>query len=140
MASEDLPSDNESDHGVPIPSDLSTGAHASAASKPRKKADPAVYQAVNDEDDGVLFSMPAGWNRMSIVLRDKGVLRFVKYVSAQASGDRWDVTGAFGVEDDEGEDERVGVGEEAEIEEAETEKDYDDDDNDTNDSSDESSD
>lgn len=46
----------------------------------------------------------------SVVLRDKGTLRFVKYVSEAAGGDRWDVKGevelssdAFdGEEDDEG--------------------------------------
>ncbi len=35
--------------------------------------------------------MPAGWNRLGIVLRDKGVLRFVKYVSKHAKDDRWDI-------------------------------------------------
>lgn len=72
----------------------------------RRKADPAIYRTANDdeEDDGVLFSMPASWNTMSIVLRDKGVLRFVKYVSQSAPGDRWDVVGEFeisGWNDDE---------------------------------------
>ena len=69
-------------------------------------ADPAVYQSANDEDDddGVLFSMAPGWNRLSLVLRDKGVMKFVKYVSARAQGDRWDAVGEFGV-DDTGEDE-----------------------------------
>ncbi|KAL3453091.1 Oxoglutarate and iron-dependent oxygenase degradation C-term-domain-containing protein [Aspergillus insuetus] len=67
--------------------------------------DAAIYRsAADDEDDGILFSTAAGWNRLSIVLRDSGTLRFVKYVSAAAKGDRWDVTGEMGVEfgDDEG--------------------------------------
>ena len=76
-------------------------------------SDPAVYQsAVDEEDDGILFSMAAGWNRLSLVLRDKGVMRFVKYVSAKAEGDRWDVVGEFGVEpedEDDGESEEEGV-------------------------------
>ncbi|KAI9740597.1 MAG: hypothetical protein M1834_005178 [Cirrosporium novae-zelandiae] len=59
------------------------------------KDDPAVYNAA--DDDGVLFSMAAGWNRLSIVLRDKGTLKFVKYVSRTARGDRWDVSGEYGV-------------------------------------------
>ncbi|RDW74581.1 oxidative DNA demethylase [Aspergillus mulundensis] len=70
-------------------------------------ADPAIYQsAADDEDDGILFSTAAGWNRLSIVLRDSGTLKFVKYVSAAAKGDRWDVTGEMGVEfnDDEDDD------------------------------------
>lgn len=82
--------------------------------KPKKtKADPAIYRSVGaDEDDGILFSTQAGWNRLSIVLRDSGTLKFVKYVSAAAKGDRWDITGDIGVEfedddddDDEGADE-----------------------------------
>lgn len=78
----------------------------------KTKADPAVYKASGGEageDDGVLFSMSAGWNRMSIVLRDQGVLKFVKYVSRAARGDRWDLVGEFGVfEEDLTEDEGEG--------------------------------
>lgn len=112
---DDGDSDHEgSDHGVPIPPTLSasTGARASGpSSAPRPKstkADPAIYRSssgTGEEDDGVLFSMPAGWNRLSVVLRDKGVLRFVKYVGMGARGDRWDLTGEFGVEEEEGEEE-----------------------------------
>ncbi|KAL8977527.1 MAG: hypothetical protein Q9205_006687 [Flavoplaca limonia] len=93
--------DDQSNDGVEVPLDVSTGARASkpsAQKKSGKKADPAVYQAADDdEDDGVLFSMPAGWNSLGLVLRDKGVMRFVKYVSQQAKGDRWDILGEFGV-------------------------------------------
>ncbi|KUL89771.1 hypothetical protein ZTR_00503 [Talaromyces verruculosus] len=68
--------------------------------------DAAVYKAAHGDDDGILFSMAAGWNRMSIVLRDSGTLKFVKYVSAAAQGDRWDITGevgvVFGDDDEEG--------------------------------------
>jgi hypothetical protein len=37
------------------------------------------------------------------VLRDSGTLRFVKYVSASAKGDRWDVSGTFEIEEQDGE-------------------------------------
>ncbi|MBE7180981.1 MAG: 2OG-Fe(II) oxygenase, partial [Terriglobus roseus] len=81
------------------PSSSTTGAGQ------RRKADPAVYRAAgDDEDDGVLFSMPACWNVMSIVLRDKGTLRFVKYISQGAPGDRWDMCGEYeitGIDDDD---------------------------------------
>ncbi|KAL8855999.1 MAG: hypothetical protein Q9178_007369 [Gyalolechia marmorata] len=99
--------DGQSNDGVEVPLDLSTGARASRSSTQKKtsnKADPAVYKAVNDdEDDGVLFSMPPAWNTLGLVLRDKGVMRFVKYVSQQAKGDRWDILGEFKVipDDDE---------------------------------------
>lgn len=72
--------------------------------------DAAIYKTSSDaDDDNVLFTMPASWNKMSIVLRDSGVLKFVKYVSRSAKGDRWDVSGSFGVvldeDDGEGEEE-----------------------------------
>jgi Rps23 Pro-64 3,4-dihydroxylase Tpa1-like proline 4-hydroxylase len=78
-----------------------------AGERKKRKADPAVYRAAGgdgDEDGGVLFSMPASWNELSIVLRDKGLLRFVKYVSAGAKGDRWDVVASYGVLDDDDQD------------------------------------
>ena len=132
-----------SDHGVEVPLDMSTGARSTRAAKPKNsKQDPAIYQASGeDEDDGVLFSMPAGWNRLGIVLRDKGTMRFVKYVSQMAKGDRWDLVGEFDVLDDES-DEEEGEGKEEDKEvnnEADEDEDEDDDD-DTDDSSTEHSD
>lgn len=105
----DEDADNEqagSDHGIEVPTDMSTGGRASAAMKAKRpKADPAVYKAAaDDEDDGVLFSMPASWNRMGLVLRDRGTMKFVKYVSQQAKGDRWDIVGDFEVEDEDDEE------------------------------------
>ena len=49
--------------------------------------------------------MPACWNTLSIVLRDQGVLKFVKYVSKSAKGDRWDVVGSWRVEGGDEDDE-----------------------------------
>ena len=106
---EDGPDHDEagSDHGVEVPLDMSTGARSTRAARPKKsKQDPAIYLGSGeDEDDGVLFSMPAGWNRLGIVLRDKGTMRFVKYVSRMAKGDRWDLTGEFAILDEESDDE-----------------------------------
>ncbi|KOS16603.1 Prolyl 3 [Escovopsis weberi] len=64
--------------------------------------DAAIYKS-SGEDDNILFFQAAAWNKMSIVLRDSGALKFVKYVSRRAPGDRWDVAGVFGIEDVEGE-------------------------------------
>lgn len=96
-----------SDHGVEVPLDMSTGARSTRVANPKKpKQDPAIYQASgDDEEDDVLFSMPAGWNRLGVVLRDKGTMRFVKYVSRMAKGDRWDLVGEFHVLDDESDEE-----------------------------------
>ncbi|KAF1996813.1 Fe II 2-oxoglutarate-dependent dioxygenase-like protein [Amniculicola lignicola CBS 123094] len=96
MAGED---DDGTDAGAAEPS-----THTGAGQRRKTKADPAVYKSATDEDDGILFSQPAGWNKMSIVLRDRGVLRFTKYVSQAAKGDRWDVCAEFGVEFGEDED------------------------------------
>lgn len=112
---DDHDSDSEEEEEEPQQQaqDLSTGGlNPKVINSKKKKAtlDPAIYRAAeDDEDDGILFSMGAGWNRMSIVLRDRGTLKFVKYVSREASGDRWDVTGEvdvrFGDEEEEEEEE-----------------------------------
>ncbi|EER28760.1 oxidoreductase, 2OG-Fe(II) oxygenase family protein [Coccidioides posadasii C735 delta SOWgp] len=103
MAGDD--DDDEEELGDPEEALSLTG----TKSKVKKtKADPAIYRsAMDNEDDGILFSMGAGWNRMSIVLPDQGTLKFVKYVSRSAKGDRWDITGEIEVsfEDDEEDDE-----------------------------------
>ncbi|CAG8953733.1 hypothetical protein HYFRA_00006622 [Hymenoscyphus fraxineus] len=68
--------------------------------------DAAIYKASSEtEDDNVLFTMPATWNKLSIVLRDGGVLKFVKYVSRNAKGDRWDISGVFDINEAEEEEE-----------------------------------
>ncbi|KAG8877836.1 hypothetical protein FRB97_003116 [Tulasnella sp. 331] len=82
--------------------------------------DPAVYRsghskaiaqgASNDKDDeeqdgedhdGTLLVAQPGFNRLLIVFRDAGVLSFVKYLSAEAPGCRWDICGEWEVEDRE---------------------------------------
>ncbi|KAL6720797.1 putative component of NuA3 histone acetyltransferase complex [Lecanora helva] len=110
VGDEDKDDDNNadavSDNGVEVPPNMSTGAKSTKAAVPKKlKQDPAIYKAGgDDEEDGILFSMPASWNRLGIVLRDKGTMRFVKYVSRMAKGDRWDIVGEFEIVDD-GDDE-----------------------------------
>ena len=74
--------------------------------------DAAIYRSGqakddDDDDDAMLFFQAAAWEKMTIVLRDNGVLRFVKYVSESAPGDRWDISATFGIAE-EGE----GAGEE----------------------------
>lgn len=57
-----------------------------------------------EEDDGPLLALEPEWNRLHLVLRDPGVLAFVKYVSARAPSSRWDVVGEWevqGVEEEE---------------------------------------
>lgn len=84
--------------------------------------DAAVYRAAptsgdgEEGDDNVLFFQRPAWNVLTLVLRDSGALRFVKYVSASAPGDRWDVSAAYVIDEDTS---RRGAGRESE--EAETE-------------------
>lgn len=119
--------------------------HDKALPSVGKKAahDPAVYQSGDGDDDGgILFSNAPGWNTFTVVLRDSGTMRFVKYVSRAAKGDRWDVKGeveladdAFDGEDDEGlgEVEEDDVEEEIEFEPDDDEEDAEDDDSSSND-------
>lgn len=51
----------------------------------------------DEDDDGALLTVQAGFNRLLLVLRDEGVMRFVKYVSAAAPGSRWDVCAEYGI-------------------------------------------
>jgi prolyl 3-hydroxylase /prolyl 3,4-dihydroxylase len=84
--------------------------------------DAAIYKSSAD-DDNILFFQAAAWNKMTLVLRDSGTLRFVKYVSQSAKGDRWDISGTYEIEeqdeepDEAGSQEAVGVLEESEEEE-----------------------
>ncbi|KHN99955.1 2-oxoglutarate and Fe(II) dioxygenase domain containing protein 1 [Metarhizium album ARSEF 1941] len=65
--------------------------------------DAAVYKSSSD-DDNILFFQAASWNKLTIVLRDRGALKFVKYVSRKAKGDRWDISGVFEIGNLDGED------------------------------------
>ena len=51
----------------------------------------------DDEDESTLLSTQPGFNKLLLVLRDERVMRFVKYVSAAASGSRWDICGEYEV-------------------------------------------
>lgn len=106
---------------------LSTTPSSSSSSQnlPQTGSDPAIYQSSSldnndgdgDGDDGILFATAPGWNRMSIVLRDAGVLRFVKFVSRGAGGDVWDLMGEVEVRGLEGEEEEEEEDEDGEEEE-----------------------
>ncbi|ANB15501.1 Tpa1p [Sugiyamaella lignohabitans] len=61
--------------------------------------DPAVYKGGSKEkdEDSVLFTNQPSWNVFHLIVRDKGLLRFVKYVSKSAPGSRWDLTAEWKV-------------------------------------------
>lgn len=54
-----------------------------------------VYKVENEEDDGQLISVSSGDNVLNIILRDRKVMRFIKFVSHNAPGSRWDVSAEF---------------------------------------------
>lgn len=53
-----------------------------------------------DEDGGGLLSISPSFNTLNLVLRDEGLMRFIKYVSASAPGSRWDIAAEFSLSDD----------------------------------------
>lgn len=71
--------------------------------------DPAVYKTNDPNDDSVLFTSQCKWNTLNLMLRDPTVLKFVKYVSINAKGSRWDISAQWNVkylqEDEEEEEE-----------------------------------
>lgn len=54
--------------------------------------DDEMEEDEEEEDDGVLLNLTPTFNTCSLVLRDEGVMRFVKYLSASAGGSRWDLS------------------------------------------------
>ncbi|BGP42707.1 putative component of NuA3 histone acetyltransferase complex [Rhodotorula kratochvilovae] len=72
---------------------------------PEQEQDGEAEDAEEEEDDDApLLALEPEWNRLHLVLRDPGVLAFVKYLSARAPASRWDVAGEWevqGVEEDE---------------------------------------
>lgn len=59
--------------------------------------DPAVYRTNDPNDDSVLFTSQCKWNTLNLMLRDPSVLKFVKYVSINAKGSRWDISAQWNV-------------------------------------------
>lgn len=59
--------------------------------------DPAIYKASDPSDDSVLYTSQCKWNTLCLMLRDPSVLKFVKYVSIDAKGSRWDISGQWNV-------------------------------------------
>lgn len=63
--------------------------------------DPAIYKSNDPNDDSVLYTSQCKWNTLCLMLRDPSVLKFVKYVSINAKGSRWDVSCQWNVKSTE---------------------------------------
>ncbi|KAF8550492.1 hypothetical protein OG21DRAFT_410256 [Imleria badia] len=90
------PDDEEADPAV-----YRSGSSKKSSAKERPESSGASASNAVDEDtdedeededeDETLLTWQPHFNCLLLVLRDEGVLRFVKYVSAAAPGSRWDV-------------------------------------------------
>ena len=62
-------------------------------------AQPEAADEYNNDDDTELLSVSASNNTLSLVYRDPGTMRFVKYVGCRAPSSRWDICMEYEVED-----------------------------------------
>lgn len=60
--------------------------------------DPAIYKP-SDANDSVLHTSQCKWNCLTLMARDPNVLKFVKYVSVNAKGSRWDIWSQWNVKE-----------------------------------------
>ena len=68
------------------------------------KASPSeAADEYNAEDDTNLLSVSASNNTLSLVYRDPGTMRFVKYLGSRAPSSRWDISMEYQVPEDESE-------------------------------------
>ncbi|GMH35924.1 hypothetical protein BSKO_03792 [Bryopsis sp. KO-2023] len=65
-----------------------------------------------EEDEGGVLSVSPACNTLNLVLRDRGLMRFVKYVGASAPGSRWDIAVEYHLGDESYESEEGEVMEE----------------------------
>jgi Rps23 Pro-64 3,4-dihydroxylase Tpa1-like proline 4-hydroxylase len=65
--------------------------------------DPAVYKSAGGGEEPVLFTNQACWNVFHLIVRDQGLLRFVKYVSKSAPGSRWDIEAEWTIDEEDDE-------------------------------------
>ncbi|KAG9101989.1 hypothetical protein FS749_000554 [Ceratobasidium sp. UAMH 11750] len=101
-------SGSKSANGSNKPETKSSEKDTDPKGKGKAKAKDEAMSEGGEDDDGTLLTVQPGFNRLVIALRDSGVLKFVKYVSAAAPGSRWDVFGEWEVgmlEADDGSDE-----------------------------------
>ncbi|KAJ3219763.1 hypothetical protein HDU67_009575 [Dinochytrium kinnereticum] len=61
--------------------------------------DPAQYRAADVGGGGALLSVSARFNTLTLVMREKGLMKFVKYVGAAAPGSRWDASWEYRFEE-----------------------------------------
>ena len=70
----------------------------------------------NEDDDTELLSVSASNNTLSLVYRDPGTMRFIKYLGSKAPSSRWDISMEYQVPQDDDEEEEKEDCEDAEVE------------------------
>jgi len=68
----------------------------------------------NEDNDTKLLSVSASDNTLSLVYRDPGTMRFVKYVGSGAPSSRWDLSLEYSVIDDDDDEDEEGEKEDSE--------------------------
>ena len=68
-------------------------ATANAAEEGLNEDEAAIYRTA--DQDSVVYESQACWNKLSLMYRDPSVMKFVKYVSFDAPGCRWDINCAW---------------------------------------------
>ena len=77
---------------------------AAAAPPPSAAASGGAADEYNEEDDTELLSVSASNNTLSLVYRDPGTMRFVKYVSSNAPSSRYDICMEYDLPPDDDEE------------------------------------
>ncbi|RLV91270.1 Prolyl 34-dihydroxylase TPA1 [Spathaspora sp. JA1] len=77
------------------------GDESDAEESDEQDDDPAVYKANDPNDDSILFTSQCKWNTLTLYIRDPSVLKFIKYVSINAKGSRWDISSQWNVQPEE---------------------------------------
>ncbi|QPG76343.1 hypothetical protein FOA43_003730 [Brettanomyces nanus] len=54
----------------------------------------AIYRS-SDSDESVAYESQACWNKLCLLFRDPSVMKFVKYISYDSPGSRWDITASW---------------------------------------------
>jgi hypothetical protein len=62
----------------------------------------------DEDDDNQLLSISPGCNVLSLVMRNENIMRFIKYVSHNAPGSRWDIAVDYEIESNEEDDDSDG--------------------------------
>ena len=93
---------------------------AADTSESAAEASAAEVYATDEAEENELLNVPMEHNALSLVLRDVGTMRFVKYVSRSSPCDRVDISTVYEVEEEDDDDDggviSDGVEEEEEIE------------------------